>query len=257
MNIKMPKCIDKATKTVIKNRSTIATGAGIVGFVITTVNAVRVTPRAVRLKEIAEDRKGEALTPVETIKTCWKPYVIPTAEGLLSIGCILYGKKVDMNAIKCLGTAYVMSEKTCGLLEDKLKETLEQAYDMPEEAAIERVEEIKEEVCQPTPERPVGFPPLCSGEEYFWEPYLGTIFTSTEDKIEAACGYVNKKIMRHDYSTLFDFYWHLGIESDGAYVLEERGWNEFTGPLEVSYGAKLIRGIPVKAVRYKVRPTSV
>lgn len=258
MNIKVPNCVHTATRKVVKNRSTLATGVGLLGFVVTTVSAVKATPKALKLKEIAEDRKGEALTSVETIKACWKPYVVPTAEGLLSIGCILYGKKVDMNTIKSISAAYAVSEKTCGLLEDKLKETFADAYDMTEETAAEKVEEIKEEISNKVDTRPVGFPILASGEEYFKDPYLGTIFSSTEAKVEAAAGYVNKKILNHGYGTLEDFYWHLGIDdNEGAWVLEERGWNDYTGPLEVSYGATLVRGVPVKSIRYLVRPTSV
>lgn len=258
MNIKMPKCIHDTTHKIVKNRSTLATGIGIFGFVVTTVSAVKATPKALKLKEIAEDQKGEALTKTELIKTCYKPYIVPAAEGLLSIGAICYGKKVDMNTIKSISAAYAVSEKTCGFLEDKLKDTLKEAYDMPEEAAEERVAEIKEEIQNKADERPVGFPILPSGEEYFKDPYLGTIFSATEDKVQVAVGYVNKKIMNHGYATMEDFYWSLGIDdNEGAWVLEERGWNDFTGPLEVSFGAVLVRGIPVKTIRYKVRPTSV
>lgn len=257
-SIKMPECIHTATRKVVKNRSTLATGVGILGFIVTTVSAVKATPKALKLKEIAEDKKGEALTKTELVKECWKPYVIPAAEGLLSIGCICYGKKVDMNTIKSISAAYAVSEKTCGYLEDKLKDTFVEAYDMPEEAAKERVEEIKEDIQTKVDNRPVGFPILATGEEYFRDPYLGTIFSSTEDKVQAAVGYVNKKIMNHGYGTMQDFYWHLGIdENEGAWVLEERGWNDYTGALEVSYGASLVHNIPVKTLRYLVRPTSV
>lgn len=258
MNIKVPNCVHSATRKVVKNRSTLATGVGLLGFVLTTISAVKATPKALKLKEIAEDQKGEALTKTELIKTCWKPYVVPTAEGLLSIGCIVYGKKVDMNTIKSISAAYAVSEKTCGLLEDKLKETFTETYDMTEEAAAEKVEDIKEEIQNKVDDRPIGFPILATGEEYFRDPYLGTVFSSTEDKVEAAAGYVNKRIMSHEYGTLEDFYWHLGVEDNsGAWVLSERGWNDFTGPLEVSFGATLVRGVPVKSIRYKTRPVSV
>ena len=250
----VPNILRPALKTIINNRSTITTGAGIAGFVICTVSAVRATPKAIALKEIAETKKGEKLTKIETVKTCWKPYIIPTAEGILSIALLIYGKKVDMDAIKSLGAAYAVSERTVNALETKIKEISESP-----EKAQEVIDKAEGEVIgQIQGSEKDAVRKLNPGEQYFFEPMLGTIFISTEDKIAAAVGMVNTEYAKNGWVTMDDFYNYLGIDRE-AKVLSDLGWSEFNGPLELlSYsGYKAGDGTLMNLIRYKNKPVRV
>ena len=58
-----------------KHTPEILTGMGIAGMVATTVLAVKATPKALEYIDAATYEKQEPLTPVETVKTCWKCYI--------------------------------------------------------------------------------------------------------------------------------------------------------------------------------------
>ena len=75
-----PKLHQKAGRVLRKASPTILTCIGAVGVVATAVLAVKATPKALRLIEIAEDHRHDddpnwtwsPLTKTEIIKTTWK-----------------------------------------------------------------------------------------------------------------------------------------------------------------------------------------
>ena len=72
-----------------RNASTILTGLGGIGVVITTITAVKATPKSLRLIEEAETKKGEKLTKWEKVKTSSPSYISTIGFGMATIACIL------------------------------------------------------------------------------------------------------------------------------------------------------------------------
>ena len=72
-----------------KHSPEILTGIGIAGMIATTVLAVKATPKALEYIDTATYEKEEPLTPVETVKACWKCY----------IACIIYFREISIYSI--------------------------------------------------------------------------------------------------------------------------------------------------------------
>ena len=71
-----------------RNTSTILTGLGSIGVVATTITAVKATPKALRLIEEAETKKGEKLTKWETVKLASQSYISTAGLCLATMACI-------------------------------------------------------------------------------------------------------------------------------------------------------------------------
>ena len=73
-----------------KHSATILSCISIAGVVITTVTAIRATPKALELIHEKEDELGvEKLTAGETIKATWKCYIPTALIGMSTISCII------------------------------------------------------------------------------------------------------------------------------------------------------------------------
>ena len=71
-----------------KHSPEILTGIGIAGMIMTTVLAVKATPKALELIEKQKkEEQTDDLTPIEVVKTTWKCYVPAVATGAASITC--------------------------------------------------------------------------------------------------------------------------------------------------------------------------
>ena len=127
------KSIGDGLKT---RKSTILTAVGITSMFAGTILAVRATPKAMKAKEEAEKKKGEKLTVVETVKTCWK-YYIPA--GIASIGGaagIVLSDISDAKEKVGLTSALLMSETARTKLEEKAVEVVGE----------KKMQQIKDEV---------------------------------------------------------------------------------------------------------------
>lgn len=250
MNVKIPDCVTKLGTKIVANRSTISTGAGLVAFGITTVSAVKATPKALKLKKAAEDAKGGALTPFETVKACYRPYVLPAIEGAAAVGLILYGKKVDSAAIKDMGAAYAISSSTCKALEKKIEEY----------AGKEKADEIVDEVTKDVTAQSYIYPPMYAnpGEVLCMEPIFGEVFSSTRDRIEAAVDRCNLIMDREQYITYAEFFDALNVNNKGS-AKYHLGFNDYTGPMRIVKWTSGLnaQGVPVLVFKFGKDPVTV
>lgn len=237
------------SKQFIRNKSMIATTAGIAGVFASVASAIKATPEAMRLKEEAERQKGKSLSCRELVQACWKPYIKTGITTAATVGLIVYGKRCDTKTIKALAASYAVSQESVKLLEKKLEENLGE----------EKAEEIKEQVQDEIIANVESSSPMVigAGECRCYEPYMGIYFSSNEDKIRAAVGEVNKEIVKNGWATMADYYFALGIEPE-AEILDTKGWSQEYGPLDVTFKSKLDKtGCPVLVVKYKNEPITV
>lgn len=66
--VKIPK---RVGRQLYRSSPTILTVVASVGVIVTTITAVRATPKAIKLLKEAEAEKGENLTKVEIIQSGW------------------------------------------------------------------------------------------------------------------------------------------------------------------------------------------
>jgi hypothetical protein len=115
----------KSVQTMVTQHSPeILTGIGIAGMVTTTILAVKATPKALKLLKEREEVQKEPLTPVETVKTCWKCYIPAAVTGTLSVACLIGASSVNARRNAALATAYKLSETALTEYREKVVETI-------------------------------------------------------------------------------------------------------------------------------------
>ena len=93
--------------SMVKHSPEILTGLGIVGMITTTVLAVKATPKALTLIDVAENEKRDELTPMETVKATWKCYIPAAVTGVTSIACLVGASSVNTRRNAALAAASV------------------------------------------------------------------------------------------------------------------------------------------------------
>lgn len=216
--------IARLVKTVknlaIEHSPEILAGIGIAGMITTTVLAVKATPKALQLIEAKKEELGvDKLTPVETVKAAWKPYVPAVVTGVLATSCLIGSTSVSLRKNAALATAYKLSETA---LTEYKEKAVEVVGEKKEQAIREKIAEdhVKE---NPVSKNEVFI--TGKGETLFLDPISKRYFKSDIDHVRRVENRLNKQML-HDitgYVSLSDFYDELGL--DRTAISDDIGWN--------------------------------
>ena len=245
----LKRTIKSAGRVLTKYSPGILTGIGIAGMIGATFMAVKATPKALYLIETKkEESEVEELTPVETIKTCWKCYIPATLATVLSIICLIGASTVSAKRNAALATAYSISEAALREYQEKVVEVVgekkEKAVrDAVAKDQIERDPVTKSEVVIIDSNSNT----LC------YEPLSGRYFKSTIDKIKKAEIKLDRQMIQEMYVSLNDFYWEIGL--DGTDLGDKMGWNLSKGYMDLSFSSQLADdGTPCAVIVYGIPP---
>jgi hypothetical protein len=238
------------TRQFVSKRSPeILTGIGIAGMITTTVLAVRATPKALQLiEEKKNDDWVDELSPLEVVKTAWKPYVPAAVTGVASVVCLIGASSVNAKRNAALATAYKLSETALSEYREKVIETIGEKKEktVRDKVAEERVKKnpvSKSEVIVTN-----------NGTTLCFDPISARYFKSSIDKIKRAENELNKQML-HDisgYVSLNDFYDELGL--DHTSVGDDLGWN-VDRLIDISFSSQLNdNGEPSVVLDYLVAP---
>lgn len=238
------------TRQFVSKRSPeILTGIGIAGMITTTVLAVRATPKALQLiEEKKNDDWVDELSPLEVVKTAWKPYVPAAVTGITSVACLIGASSVNAKRNAALATAYKLSETALTEYREKVIETIGEKKEktVRDKVAEERVKKnpvSKSEVIITN-----------NGTTLCFDPISARYFKSSIDKIKRAENELNKQML-HDisgYVSLNDFYDELGL--DHTSVGDDLGWN-VDRLIDISFSSQLNdNGEPSVVLDYLVAP---
>ena len=232
-----------------KHSPEILTGIGIAGMITTTVLAVRATPKAL---ELLEEKKNEdwvdELSPLEVVKTAWRPYVPAAVTGVASVACLIGASSVNVKRNAALATAYKLSETALTEYREKVVETIGEKKEktVRDKVAEERVKKnpvSKSEVIVTN-----------NGTTLCFDPISARYFKSSIDKIKRAENELNKQML-HDisgYVSLNEFYDELGL--DHTSVGDDLGWN-VDRLIDISFSSQLNdNGEPSVVLDYLVAP---
>lgn len=232
-----------------KHSPEILTGIGIAGMITTTVLAVRATPKAL---ELLEEKKNEdwvdELSPLEVVKTAWKPYVPAAVTGIASVACLIGASSVNAKRNAALATAYKLSETALTEYREKVIETIGEKKEktVRDKVAEERVKKnpvSKSEVIVTN-----------NGTTLCFDPISARYFKSSIDKVKRAENELNKQML-HDisgYVSLNEFYDELGL--DHTSVGDDLGWN-VDRLIDISFSSQLNdNGEPSVVLDYLVAP---
>lgn len=245
----LKRTIKSAERVLTKYSPGILTGIGIAGMIGATFMAVKATPKALYLIETKkEEDEVEELTPVETIKTCWKCYIPATLTTVLSAACLIGASTVSAKRNAALATAYSISEAALREYQEKVVEVIgekkEKAVrDAVAKDQIERDPVTKSEVVIIDSNSNT----LC------YEPLSGRYFKSTIDKIKKAEIKLDRQMIQEMYVSLNDFYWEIGL--DGTDLGDQMGWNLSKGYMDLSFSSQLADdGTPCAVIVYGIPP---
>ena len=245
----LKRTIKSAGRVLTKYSPGILTGIGITGMIGATFMAVKATPKALYLIESKkEESEVEELTPVETIKTCWKCYIPATLTTVLSAVCLIGASTVSAKRNAALATAYSISEAALREYQEKVVEVVgekkEKAVrDAVAKDQIERDPVTKSEVVIIDSNSNT----LC------YEPLSGRYFKSTIDKIKKAEIKLDRQMIQEMYVSLNDFYWEIGL--DGTDLGDKMGWNLSKGYMDLSFSSQLADdGTPCAVIVYGIPP---
>lgn len=198
-----------------RNGATILTVASGIGVVVTTVMAVKATPKALALIEEAKQEKGEDLTTVEKVKVAGKVYVPTVVSGVATIACLVGANELNKHQQAALMSAYA-------LLDNSYKEYRKKVDEMYGEGSSREVE--KEIVKDKYNESDLTIDDA-DGKELFYDAFSERYFRSTLADVIAAEYEINHLLAQDCGVYLNEFYDELGIDEVdyGNYI----GWSSF------------------------------
>lgn len=222
-------------------------GIGVASLLTAIGLAIKATPVAEDLIAQAEDEKGDALTPVETVKAAGKAYIKTAIAAGAGVLCVAGGMKVKSNRHAELAAAYALSQSVIKHMDEKNEEIL------GKEKADEIKKEVKQEIARsPEVQKTISkLPPSnIPGLHPFLDPLSNTPFRATVDMLQRAEVKLNKRLFTglEAYVTVSDLYDELNEQ--GVYpklrhtaVSPMLGWTAENGGLEFDLD---VDGVPME-----------
>lgn len=214
------KMFKTVTDTLTKYSPEILTGLGVAGMIGCTILAVKATPKAIKLIDDKKKEKGvEKLTPVETVKAAWKPYIPAMAVGVTSAACIIGASATNYRRNAALTAAYTLSETAFTEYREKVIETIGE----------EKEKEVKSKIAKDRVEKnPVSHNTVIvtgSGNTLCLDETSGRYFYSDKNYIEKVQNTLNQRMLFDicGYVSLNEFYDELDI--DHLDIGDKIGWN--------------------------------
>lgn len=180
-----------------QNSPTILTILGSAGVILTTLTAIKSTPKAVSVLNEARDEKGEELTKLETFKMVVPVYIPTILTGASTLACIFGANILNTKTQASLMSAYALANRT--FKDYKLK-----AEDLfgDDCGTWIRSEIVKDEL-----------PPVIDEEKcLFYDFYSRRYFEATPSDVMKAECYLNREIVVNDCAYLNDWYDYLNLE---------------------------------------------
>lgn len=207
----MNKLLMSSKRFVKRNASTILTCAGGAGVIATSIMAVKATPKALYLLEVAREEKGEDLTKFESVQVAGPMYIPAILTGAATIACIFGANALNKRQQAALMSAYA-------LLDNSYKEYKKKVIDLYGEQVDEK---IRGEISKGRYDRTDIT--VQDDKQLFYDEFSGRYFEATIANVIKAEYKLNKKLTMLDGAYLNEFYEFLGIPTTdyGEYL----GWS--------------------------------
>lgn len=192
---------------------TILTCAGAVGLVVTTVVAIKATPKAYERIEQAKKEKGDDLTKLEVVKVAAPVYIPTVLIGAGTLACMFGANVLNKRQQAALISAYTLIDNSYKEYKKKLVELYgeEVHQNVVDAIAAEKAEEMH-----------ITSDCLCarcdmSTDDYsdpilFYDEYNHRYFEAPIEQVLMAEYHINRNFVLRGYTTLNEFYEFLGIE---------------------------------------------
>lgn len=190
------------------------------------------------LHEDALDPNKPSPDMKEMTKRVWKLYIPAGISATATIVCIVGVKRVGGRKTLAAQTALAVSQR---------------AYESYRAQVVDELGERKDKtfLAKVAEDRVTDNPPssviVGSGTVLCYELFTGRYFNSDMESLNRAVNEVNAKLIKHDYATLDDFYYLIGLENTMS--SGQSGW-ESGKLLELEFSSVLSQGRPCLAFGY-------
>lgn len=236
-----------------KHSPEILTGIGVVGMITTTILAVKATPKAMELieekKEELELEPEDNLTPVETVKAAWKPYIPAVATGVFATGCLIAANSVHAKRYAGLATAYQISTQALNEYREKVVETI---GEKKEKTVHDKIAESRVNEVQPTVTKAHH---TSTGNTLCLDLLSNHTFISDIDKIRRVMNDLNYRMTNgmEMYISLNEFYQGVGIPAMG--YGDKMGWRVDKGLIDIYFSSFITENdVPCVTIEFITPP---
>lgn len=196
----------------------LSVGAGI-GTIATAYLAARASFQAARVideyeKDIppSDDRKERL---IERTKLVWKIYLPTVGSAAATIACVAGANRVEVKKTLAAQTAFALSQRALSEYRDKV---IEEFGERKDQAIRDSIADDK--VKQTAPESNVIV--AGAGTVLCCELFTMRYFMCDAETLRRAQNDINMKILGHDYASLNDFYYMIGLAPTS--VSSQLGW---------------------------------
>lgn len=192
--------LSKSQSFLKRNSATILTYVGAAGVVATTVTAVKATPKALALLEIAEEEKKEELTRFEKVKIAGPVYIPSIVLGVSTLACIFGANVLNKRSQAAVMSAYALVDNSYKEYRKKVDELYgtEAGVNVRSEIAKDNYDAESIE--------------LSDNTRLYYDYYSGRYFEATPADVKTAEYEINRSLQM-DYSVyLNEWYKWLDME---------------------------------------------
>lgn len=224
------------------------TGIGTTGMIVTTIMAVKATPKAIMIineKEI--ELRVDKLSTKEKVKATWKCYVPATITGIASVACIIGASSVSLKRNAALATAYTLSEAALKEYSDKVVDIFGEKKEQSVRDAIAKDKIDSNPVSEQTIIRTNKGSTLC------FDPWSSRYFYCDIEDMRKSANNVNYQMLNDGCASLNDFYYEIGL--DDIKPGFDIGWRAIDGPFELKFSSQLTQNKePCLVLDFTIQP---
>jgi len=227
------KVVDHIHKTVRTNSPAILVATGITGTIATAYLSAKASFTAAEIIRVEEEAGGTAEDARARFKEragfVWKLYIPAGISGVATIICIVSATRIESRRTAAALTAYSLSERALTEYRDKVVEVFGE----------NKERSIRDKIAE---DRIAANPPQATvivsgvGNVLCCELLTGRYFSSDMETLRKAQNDINAKLLCHDYATLDDLYYMIGLDrttksNDIGWSAERQMRMEFTSVL--------------------------
>ena len=242
---------------IIKKSPALLVGLGLSGMILTTVMAVKATPKAldilVDVKEKHKDDDDKKALAKDIVCKVVPVYVPAAIVGIVSSGCIIGASAINFRRNAALATAYTLSENALREYQSKVIDTIGPR----KEKAIH--DDISKDHVDQHPVSNTQVIVTGKGNTLFYDELTDRYFYFDLSKVATIELELNKRLMSYDYIGLDEVYYEFGLKcprrrhdgNDDGYDLSDMGFNIKDGYFEIHQSPQLADdGQPCIALRF-------
>lgn len=196
----MSNLLNKAHLFLKHNSGTILTWIGSAGVIVTSVMAVKATPKAINIIREAKEEKGEDLTAIETVRAVGPIYIPTIISGVSTISCIFGANILNKRSQAALASAYAFLDNSYKEYKNKVSELYgdDANNNIREEIAKDKYKDYNDS--------------FTDDKQLYFDEYSGRYFQSTPEDIQKAEYELNRTLSIDDEVYLNDWYEYIGLE---------------------------------------------